>query len=282
MDYSERWALEVMAPIMLMFPFMVLATIADAIADDGSEIQRKALNTLSVVASISFIWGVTASMEIWACTEDEASGEDRLNAATEVTCEAGNQTYDTLLAFSILLFLFYFFFLQAGLVFIANKPNSTADSGSSNPKKEKPNPISGDYNDDELSKNWWFFTNMYKFVAVLLALYLAHDPRGQVITLLLFTILSMIATLMMWPYKDYDDEGKYKYNNEYDIVLHCTEILKLIIATIIFEGGMGDEAAAGCLFAILAIDFVILMFGAIDFVHGAQACAVSLEIGSKF
>ena len=276
MDYSERWALEVMAPIMLMFPFMVLATIADEVT------QRKSLNTLSVVASISFIWGVTASMEIWACTEDEASGEDRLNAATEVTCEAGNQTYDTLLAFSILLFLFYFFFLQAGLVFIANKPNSTADSGSSNPKKEKPNPISGDYNDDELSKNWWFFTNMYKFVAVLLALYLAHDPRGQVITLLLFTILSMIATLMMWPYKDYDDEGKYKYNNEYDIVLHCTEILKLIIATIIFEGGMGDEAAAGCLFAILAIDFVILMFGAIDFVHGAQACAVSLEIGSKF
>ena len=278
MDYSERWALEVMAPIMLMFPFMVLATIADAIADDGSEIQRKALNTLSVVASISFIWGVTASMEIWACTEDEASGEDRLNAATEVTCEAGNQTYDILLAFSILLFLFYFFFLQAGLAFIANKPNSTADSGSSNPKKEKPNPISGDYNDDELSKNWWFFTNMYKFVAVLLALYLAHDPRGQVITLLLFTILSMIATLMMWPYKDYDDEGKYKYNNEYDIVLHCTEILKLIIATIIFEGGMGDEDAAGCLFAILAIDFVILMFGAKDL---AGAFAVSLEIGSK-
>ena len=274
MDYSERWALEVMAPIMLMFPFMVLA----AIADDGGEIQIRALNTLSVVASISFIWGVTASMEIWACTEDEASGEDRLNAATEVTCEAGNQTYDILLAFSILLFLFYFFFLQAGLAFIANKPNSTADSGSSNPKKEKLNPISGDYKDDE-RKNWWFFTNMYKFVAVLLALYSAHDPRGQVIALLVFTILSMIATLMVQPYKDYDDEGKYKYNNEYDIVLHCTEILKLIIATIIFEGGMGDEAAAGCLFAILAIDFVILMFGARDL---AGACAVSLEIGSKF
>ena len=264
MDYSERWALEVMAPIMLMFPFMVLTSCC------GDE---KALNTLSVVASISFIWGVTASMEIWACSEDEASGEDRLNAATEVTCEAGNQTYDTLLAFSILLFLFYFFFLQAGLVFIANKPNSTADPG-------KPNPISGDYkDDDELSKNWWFFTNMYKFVAVLLALYSAHDPRGQVIALLVFTILSMIATLMVQPYKDYDDEGKYKYNNEYDIVLHCTEILKLIIATIIFEGGMGDEAAAGCLFAILAIDFVILMFGARDL---AGACAVSLEIGSKF
>ena len=72
MDYSERWALEVMAPIMLMFPFMVLATIEDEV------IQRKALSTLSVVASISFIWGVSASMEIWACSEDEASGEDRL------------------------------------------------------------------------------------------------------------------------------------------------------------------------------------------------------------
>ena len=38
---------------------------------------------------------------------------------------------------------------------------------------------------------------------------------------------------------------------------------------------MGDEAAAGCLFAILAIDFVILMFGARDL---AGACAVSMEV----
>ena len=253
MDYSERWALEVMAPIMLMFPFMVLTSCC------GDE-KGKALNTLSVIASLSFIWGVTATMEIWACSEDEASGEDRLNAATEVTCEAGNQTYDILLAFSILLFLFYFFFLQYGLAMVANSDESGGG---------KRNSISGDFKVGY--QNWFFFTNMYKFVAVLLALYATHDPKGQVITLLVFTILSMIATCMAQPYENDD-------NTVYDILLHCTEIAKLVIATIIFEGGMGDEAAAGCLFAILAIDFVILMFGAKDL---AGAFAVSLEIGSK-
>ena len=250
MDYSERWALEVMAPIMLMFPFMVLTCCGD----------KKALNTLSVIASLSFIWGVTATMEIWACSEDEASGEDRLNAATEVTCEAGNQTYDILLAFSILLFLFYFFFLQFGLAMVANSDEA----------REGSNPISGGFKHGY--ENWFFFTNMYKFVAVLLALYATHDPKGQVITLLVFTILSMIATCMVQPYENDD-------STVYDIVLHCTEIAKLVIATIIFEEGMGDEAAALCLFSILAIDFVILIYGARDL---TGACALSLEVGSKF
>jgi hypothetical protein len=178
LSYLERWSLKAFSPLMLMAPFVALAGISCLLTCGYccGALRLRALSTLSVIASITFIWGIASAMEVWVCSKGAVSGDYRLDAAPEIECgwyrlmKPSNSTFRTLLSLSIILFVVYFG-IQGGLI------SAVKNSG----RQFKQSVFGGL---KEGSEKWVVWVNFFKWLAVVASLFLASAllPRCFVIS----------------------------------------------------------------------------------------------------
>ena len=131
----------------------------------------------------------------------------------------------------------YFFGIQFSLV-------AAAESDDERLKRS----ITGGFR--EGCEEWFLSINFFKWLAVIASLYLAYSPVGQAAMMIAIVCTMTGATLLVLPYESHQD-------NQLEVALHAIELLILIIGLVHHGGGMGEDAANGLLFTLVACSFIL-------------------------
>jgi hypothetical protein len=236
LSFVQRWLLTSFVPLMLMFPFCVFPFLKLLCASLEVSLIRS-LSTMSVIASITFVWSITKTMEIWACFQDSLTGDSYLIAAPEIKCQAGNSKYDTLLAMSVILFMVYFFGTQLFL-FVASASDEPALSRT----------VTGGFK--EGCESWFLVVNTFKWLTVIASLFLASHPVGQAAMEIVLVCIMLIATLGTQPY--IKNEDSYLESSLLGI-----NLLYICVGLLGHQHVIGESLASGLLFAIMGFSFIL-------------------------
>ncbi len=233
LGYFERWSLAMVTPLVLIAPFAYAATHFDWF-------KTRMVCTVAALASITFIWGVSTCLEVWACSKDDFTGNMVLDADPSVECSWDNPIYARLLPLSVVGFAVYFVGFLVGLSEAAASDDVLIISS-----------VAPGFR-PEAGHLWVFLINIYKFLAAVASIFLRAEPVKQCVMMMVVAFAMMLATKLTEPYEDDTD-------TLYDSALHALELFMLLVIFLLYLALLSETGANILLFTALGFSLLLLL-----------------------